>query len=256
MSQVLLIDPDADPVQAAQLVETLRLPLVNSPQEADGLLLWLSRARLFLCKHRDPELSGSLWVDFNTPQVRHRQGQPRQELLVRAARVRHTAEPLVIDATAGLGRDGFLLAAAGFRVRMYERNPVVAALLEDGLRRAAAIPALAAIAERITLIVSNAIDGLGHLHTPPDVVSLDPMFPERRKSAKVKQDLRLLQCLDDGGEDGEALLRAALLTGARKVVVKRPCKGPVLGGLAPNYTLRGKAVRFDVYVGSGREAAG
>ena len=34
---------------------------------------------------------------------------------------------------AGLGRDAFVLASVGCRVRMLERNPVVAALLDDGL---------------------------------------------------------------------------------------------------------------------------
>ena len=251
----LLIDPDCDLAQAARLVESLRLPLVESAQAA-VLLLRLDRERLSLCKPGDVELPGSLWVDFSGPQARHRQNHAGQELLVRATRVRHTASPLVIDAAAGLGRDGFLLAAAGFRVRMCERNPVIAALLNDGLRRAAATPDLAAIVRRITLIAGDALDTLAQPEEPPDVVYLDPMFPPRSKSAKVKQELRLLQLIEDGRDNGEALLRAALLAGARKVVVKRPLKGPLLGDLPPAYTLRGKAVRFDVYVGPPKGWAG
>jgi 16S rRNA (guanine1516-N2)-methyltransferase len=80
------------------------------------------------------------------------------------------------------------------------------------------------------------------------------MFPERDKSAKVKQELRLLQLLDNGNDNGEALLRTALRAGARKVVVKRPLKGPLLGNLPAAYSLRGKAIRFDVYLGSLRQA--
>lgn len=244
----LLIAPDCDHAQAARLVKWLRLPQVDSAQAA-VLVLRLDPERLSLCKPGDAELPGSLWVDFSGPKARHRLSHAGQELLVRAARVRHTESPLVIDAAAGLGRDGFLLAAAGFRVRMCERNPVIAALLNDGLRRAAATPALAAIARRITLIAGDALEALGRPEEPPDVIYLDPMFPERNKSAKVKQELRLLQLIEDGRDDGEALLRAALLAGARKVVVKRPLKGPLLGNLSPAYALRGKAVRFDVYVG-------
>lgn len=38
--------------------------------------------------------------------------------------------PLLWDLTAGLGTDAFLLAQAGWRVEMFERSPVVAALVQ------------------------------------------------------------------------------------------------------------------------------
>jgi 16S rRNA (guanine1516-N2)-methyltransferase len=79
------------------------------------------------------------------------------------------------------------------------------------------------------------------------------MFPERSKTAKVKQGLRLLQLLNQKTEQPEQLLRAALSLQAKKVVVKRPLKGPFLAGRPPSYSLKGKAVRFDVYLGSGKE---
>ncbi len=248
----LLIEPGADPALADRLTVSLGLPLVESAKAA--LLLRLGPGGLELCRPGDPDLPGSLRVDFSGPWSRARQQQARQELLIRAARVHGVEEPLVIDATAGLGRDGFLLAAAGFRVQMCERNPVVAALLADGLGRAAAEPTTTVIAKRLTLYRGDGREVLAALASPPEVVYLDPMFPERRKSAKVKQELRLLQLLDDGRDDGEALLRAALLAGSRKVVVKRPLKGPQLGDLPPAYSLRGKAVRFDVYLGSSKAA--
>ena len=114
---------------------------------------------------------------------------------------------------------------------------------------------MAAIAARIRLIKGDFLDGLGQLAERPAVIYLDPMFPPRSKSAKVKQELRLLQLLEGtggGGESGAArLLQVALAAGPRKVVVKRPLKGDVLPGPAPNHVLRGKAVRFDVYTGVG-----
>ena len=251
----LLLDPGYDHAKADALVSSLHLPLAESAQAA-VLLLRLGPDRLSLSKPGDAELPGSLWVDFSGAQARHRLNHPNQELLVRAAKVRHTASLLVLDATAGLGRDGFLLAAAGFRVHMCERNAVIAALLADGLLRAAATPALAAVARRVTLIVDVALTVLTRPEESPDIIYLDPMFPVRNKSAKVKQELRLLQLIEDGREDGEALLRAALLATPRKVVVKRPLKGPLLGNLRPAYSLKGKAVRFDVYVGPPRGLAG
>jgi 16S rRNA (guanine1516-N2)-methyltransferase len=244
----LAADPQCSAARVHRLAASLGLPLALEDQPP-ALLLHLSEERLALCKPGDPELPGALWVDFTRPAARKRALHPGRELLVQAAKVRHLASPLLIDATAGLGRDAFLLAAAGFRVRMFECNPIVAALLQDGLERAARSPYAAAIVERMQLIAGNALDYLRLPAEHPEVIYLDPMFPERSKSAKVKQDLQLLQLLDDRSPAAEPRLQAALALRPKKVVVKRPLKGPLLAGPAPSYTLKGKAIRFDVYVG-------
>ena len=248
----LALEPMGDPVRAASLARELALPLIDDPHRAE-LLLVLGPQGLALRRPNDPALNGELRVDFDRPAARRRQQSPHRELVVQAARLRRAGEsPLVVDATAGLGRDGFLLAAAGFRVVLCERNPVVAALLRDGLARAALLPRTAAIAARIRLIAADFADGLEQLPERPAVIYLDPMFPPRSKSAKVKQELQLLQLLEGtgGGEsDAARLLQTALAAGPRKVVVKRPLKGPALAGPAPSHVLRGKAVRFDVYTG-------
>jgi len=248
----LLADPYHSPASLRELALSLAIPLVETPPAA-CLLLRFTSERLELGKPGDPLLPGSLWVDFTGPEVRRRLSHLGRELLVQAAKVRKTAQPLLIDATAGLGRDGFLLAAAGFRVWMIETHPVIAALLADGLERARRDAGLADTARRIRLIAGNALDHLPTLAEQPDVIYLDPMFPERTKSALVKQELRLLQLLDHGTGDPAELLGAALAVHARKVVVKRPLKGPALSGVPPAYALRGKAIRFDVYVGTGKQ---
>lgn len=171
-----------------------------------------------------------------------------RELLVRAARVRGSAAPTVVDATAGLGEDALLLAAAGFTVTMFERDPVIAALLRDALDRAADKPQLKDIVERMTLVEGDSVSGLGALGFSPDVVFLDPMFPERTKSAAVKKKFQLLHHLELPCEDEEGLLDAALAVRPRKVVIKRPAKGPWLAGVKPSHSLAGKAVRYDVIV--------
>lgn len=196
---------------------------------------------------------------------RLRPGALARELLVRAARIKHADGPVhAVDATAGLGEDALLLAAAGFTVDLYERNLVIAALLEDALRRARAVPELAEVACRMRLAGSDSIAALremaacardGEAARPafcsarPDVVYLDPMFPERRKSAAVKKKFQLLHGLEVPCEDEETLLDAARMVRPRKVVVKRPVKGPYLAGVRPSYSIAGKAVRYDCYVG-------
>ena len=248
----LLIEPTAMTRRAEMLAQSLALPVVEEKDKA-SLLLRLTAHHLELCKPGDPELPGSLWVDFTKPSFRRRYCQPGRELLVQAARIRKKPNLLVIDATAGLGRDGFLLAAAGFQVLMFERNPVVAALLRDGLERAAAFPQTAAIARRIELIAGDVQACLQGGDETADVIYLDPMFPARIKSAKVKQDLQLLQQLEGCDVDGQELLQLALHLQPRKIVVKRPLNGQPLTAVAPAYALKGKSVRFDVYVGMAKE---
>ena len=174
-----------------------------------------------------------------------------RELLVRAARVRGVGRPTAVDATAGLGEDSLLLAAAGFEVTLYERDPVIAALLADALERASNEPQLTGIVARMRLVEGDSVAGLramGERGERPDVVFLDPMFPERRKSAAVKKKFQLLHRLERPCDDEAELLGAALAAHPRKVVVKRPPKGPFLAGARPSHQLAGKAVRYDVIV--------
>ena len=154
----------------------------------------------------------------------------------------------VFDATAGLGEDSLLLAAAGFSVTMCEGDPVIAALLADGLRRAVDDPELSGIVGRMSLVEGDSIEILPSLTEAPDVVYLDPMFPARTKSAAVKKKFQLLHRLESPCADEASLMDAALAARPRKIVVKRPIKAPVLAGVRPSHSISGKAVRYDVIV--------
>lgn len=186
--------------------------------------------------------------DFSHMLPRLRHDRLGRELLVKAARVRGVDGPTAVDCTAGLGEDSLLLAAAGFRVTLFERDKTIFALLADALERAAADPQLAGIAARMELVGGDSIEGLASLGFTPDVVYLDPMFPGRTKSAAVKKKFQLLHHLEQPCEEEEALVQAALAAHPRKVVIKRPPKGPELAGVKPSYTVSGKAVRYDVLV--------
>lgn len=198
--------------------------------------------------------------DFAPMLARTRPGRLERELLVRAAKVKGAESPVAVDATAGLGEDSFLLAAAGFQVRMYESDPVIAALLRDALERALDDPSLAGIAQRMELFEEDSVramealadasatgganaDGAGM--QAPDVIYLDPMFPERRKSAAVKKKFQLIHQLEKPCANEEEMLLSAVKARPRKVVVKRPAKGPYLAGIKPSYSIAGKAVRYD-----------
>jgi 16S rRNA (guanine1516-N2)-methyltransferase len=233
--------------KAEELAAALHLPLAE-PGGSHRLLLRYTLAGLDLVRQHDPHLTGSVRADFTDSRSLHRLLMPGKELLVRAVAGKKNRISTVLDGTGGLGRDGFLLARAGYRVTMYEKNPVIAALLADGLSRAREHVKTAETAARIQLVCRDVLPKLrenARNNIRTEVIYLDPMFPPRRKSAKVKKELQLLQLLAHGEDCG--LLEAALAA-ARKVVVKRPVKAAPLSALAPDYSLAGKTVRFDVYL--------
>lgn len=186
--------------------------------------------------------------DFREMLPRLRPDRLGRELLVKAVRVRGVEEIRVFDATAGLGEDSMLLAAAGFSVMMCEGDPVIAALLADGLRRAVNDPVLSGVVGHMSLVEGDSIEILPSLTEAPDVVYLDPMFPARTKRAAVKKKFQLLHRLESPCADEASLMDAALAARPRKIVVKRPIKAPVLAGVRPSHSISGKAVRYDVIV--------
>ena len=194
---------------------------------------------------------------------RIKRGVVGTELLVRAARLKDmSGTPTLIDATAGMGEDSLLLAAAGFNVILYEYNPVIAALLKDSLLRAARIPELADAVSRMSVAEGDSAEYMRTLRSAadedaspssvndrlPDVIYLDPMFPESGKNALIKKKFQLLRQLELPCSNEEELLEAAVAAGPHKIVIKRPIKGPYLAGRKPSYSIEGKAVRYDCLI--------
>ncbi|MGI6204546.1 MAG: class I SAM-dependent methyltransferase [Anaerovoracaceae bacterium] len=189
--------------------------------------------------------------DFSDMKRRIRPEALNSELLIRAARIKGKGPSslTVVDATAGLGEDSLLLAAAGYNVVMYENDPVIAALLRSALGRARDTAELRGAAARMELREEDSVEALAREGGPePDIVYLDPMFPERKKSGAIKKKFQLLQQLERPCGNGEELLGAAVAAGPSKIVIKRPLGGEPLTGRRPDYSVRGKTVRFDCIV--------
>jgi len=200
-----------------------------------------------------------LKADFAEMKDRIRQANLERELVVKAVSVKGLKDGLkVMDATAGLGEDSFLLAASGYEVFMYEQDEVIAALLEDAVLRAQSgedpeIPENVRIAaERMHFTKGDSIDAMlamgGKDERSFDVIYLDPMFPERKKSAAVKKKFQLLHKLERPEMREEELLKAAISVNPRKIVIKRPIKGPFLCGIKPEYSIKGNSVRYDIVI--------
>ena len=224
------------------------LAVADTPS-ASGLYLAAEEQGIVLHRVGD---KGAVWVDFTAGAAQHRRLHGGGELLAKA--VGRSKQPTVWDATGGLGRDSFVLAGLGLNVHIFERHPAVYCLLADGLARALLHPDTAETASRLTLHHADAAEYMPRLAAEighPQVVYLDPMYPERRKSAAVKKEMAFFHELVGTAQNDTALLDAALATATARVVVKRPRLGNFLCGRKPDYQYTGKSTRFDVYSGSG-----
>ena len=233
--------------EARALAARLDLPLVNDVQDA---LLYLTGERLEL-RQTGPNAPGPVYADFTAGRAdyRRKHGGGRGQLLAKAVFPKGAPVPTVIDATAGLGRDAFVLASLGARVTLLERSPIIGALLDDALRRAYNSE-IASVAARMTLHVGDAANYLGEITEAerPDAIYLDPMYPHTNKQALQKKEMQLFRQLIGQDEDAAGLLAAARRVALKRVVVKRPAGAPFLGDLQPQGKLESKNTRFDLYL--------
>lgn len=231
--------------EAAALAARLSLPLGG---EADFALQLGEDGLQFV--ELGPDAPGPVRADFLGGPVAHRRlyGGGSGQMIAKAVGIQPGVRPTVLDATAGLGRDAFVLARLGCVLTLIERQPLIAALLEDGLQRARADVEVGPIVAQMRLLAGNAIDLLGAWEeAAPQVIYLDPMFPHRDKSALVKKEMRLFRPLAGDDDDAPALLAKALALATHRVVVKRPRKAPAIAGEKPAYVLEGNSSRFDIY---------
>jgi len=222
------------------------------PTPRDWHLSWQQDA--LVLRHPELRKQHDILVDFASGAATYRRkfGGGKSEGIAKAVGLHKTKQLRVLDATAGLGRDAFVLAALGAHVIMVERNPLVAALLQDGLRRAALDVELATwLPERMQLWPMTSLAAMAQATAQAiafDVVFLDPMFPPREKSALVKKEMRAFHEVVGEDLDADALLAPALALAGKRVVVKRPGYADDLAGRAPTLRVVGKNNRFDVYV--------
>lgn len=214
------------------------------------LALVQTNERLELQKLDEPKL-GAIAVNFVDGTMAHRRkfGGGRGEAVAKAVGIKGDYLPTVIDATAGLGRDAFVLACVGCKVLLVERNPVVSALLEDGLKRAYLDPEIGEfMQERMVLSTAHSIAELNPIQDFADVVYLDPMYPHKQKSALVKKEMRVFQHLVGADLDSDDFFLPAKQLARKRVVVKRPDYAPFLAEQKPDFSHTTKNHRFDIYL--------
>ncbi len=188
-------------------------------------------------------------VDFTTGEVgfQVRARNAPHHPLVRAAKIGPGSGRKVVDATAGLGRDAFLIAAHGIEITAIERSPEMFRRLREALEHArAAGPEFAAIVERITLRQGDSRELLQQLE--PDIVFIDPMHPVEGRKARSGRDITLLRDVVGSDPDSAELIQAALAASRRRVIVKWPMRAGRIAGLPPpTFEVSGRSIRYHVF---------
>lgn len=258
---LLIIDDEQAPPQ--HIITSLNLPLLDSTTQLESLaigqfVLVLDEKGLSLA-YTGRKQPGNIRVDFVSGSANHRRqfGGGKSQMIAKAIGLKGSYKPTVLDLTAGLGQDGFVLACLGCTMSLVERSPIVHALLNDGLQRGLRQlddNELSSVLQRMALHHANSIDFLDALSEPVDVIYLDPMFPSRDKSAKVKKEMQAFHEIVGQDDDAGVLLGKALNRAKYRVVVKRPRIAPALHEQypdcslsAPSLALTGKTSRYDIY---------
>lgn len=235
--------------EALALAKQLHLAYSNDTIQTDYSLTLTSEG---LCLQQNTTKSLPLKIDFLSGKAAYRRQHTslKREALARAMGLKNNTQPTIVDATAGLGRDSYILAGLGFDVIMLERSPIIQALLADGIKRATADPIASNTAKRLHLITMDAKQWLAELPEAerPDIIYLDPMFPARTKSALVKKDMQIFHDIVGEDPDADNLLPLALTCATKRVVVKRPRLAPHLATITPSFSQTGSSCRFDVYL--------
>jgi 16S rRNA (guanine1516-N2)-methyltransferase len=201
---------------------------------------------------RDNDKNISIHIDFLSGNLAHRQqyGGGRGQSIAKAIGLKQGVKPpYVIDATAGLAKDAYVMACLGCPVTLIERSPIIVELIRDAIERAREDEHFQNILKTgFNVISESSIDYLTQLKDLPDVIYLDPMYPDKKKSAAVKKNMQILQKLLGKDEDTKVLLEVALKMAKKRVVVKRPKGSENLTDIKPTYLVESKKTRYDVYI--------
>ena len=193
-----------------------------------------------------------LIADFNSDSICFRQkfGGGIKQNIAKAVGIKSGIRPDIIDATAGLGEDSFILASLGSKITLIERSQIIHDLLADGMKKASNLGGRTAeIISRMKLLHADAIELLPKLST--DVIYLDPMHPPRRKSALVKSKMRQMRSIVGEDADQIELISTALKSDCSRVTLKWPSQNPLPHPLPKcSYQIIGKTVRFDIFIKS------
>ena len=252
MTQIVIsFDPERKQ-QAIVLAQELNIPLIETHSHNLDYILHVGSDAISLAKANDN--LRPLIVDFlsGSNYHRYRHGGGKNQLIAKACGIKANFKPSVLDLTGGLARDAFVLACQGCDVTLLESNAIIATLVEDGINRAKQAEWFSEL--KLAFYHCEATKYLSRLgEEKPDTIYIDPMFPQRTKSALVKKEMRILHDIVGPDQDSLTLLKLAKQYANKRVVVKRPSHADPVNKEAPDLSYKGKSTRFDVYLTSTSE---
>lgn len=190
-------------------------------------------------------------VDFLSKQNNYRcvNFKKKNEALYKALGIKANYFPSVVDATAGFGKDAFLISFWGCYVMMIERHPVVAALLKDGLQRAYENKNIGCwLKKRLHFIFYDSFKMLEIPIFQPDIVYLDPMYPINKKKLLPKKNMQFLRKIIKNNSNYKELLNISRKFARKRIIVKRPIYAKPLSNEKFEFSIKNKNHRFDIYL--------
>lgn len=237
--------------QTKEFCQKNSLPLLKTKSDQYDLQLVIHDDLIELY---DRELNTSISIDFLKGTLAHRQqfGGGRGQAIAKAVGMKSGVTPSILDTTAGLAGDAFVLATLGCCITLIERSPIIFALIEDAVERASLSDSFQPILQQGFKIINRDAneyiqEQITSNATPPDVIYIDPMYPHKKKSALVKKDMQILQRLHGEDDNAAELLKNALLYAKKRVVVKRPAQAEAISEKKPNTCIKSKKTRYDIY---------
>jgi 16S rRNA (guanine1516-N2)-methyltransferase len=243
----LIVQDEASLQKGEDLAKDLDVRILNSIEEAKennySCVIVVSSKGIGI---KEFGTINPIYVDYNNDKITYRRKSQKKEIIYKAFGLNNIKNPIIVDATCGLGTDSFVIASFGYKIHMIERSKFIGALVASGLERGSKDKNIQSLINNMILHIGNSITLLGSLS--PDIVYLDPMFPEKTKSALVKKEMRVIRQIVQNDDDASSLLEEALKQAKYRVIVKRPRKAAPLAGIKPSYKLEGSSSRFDIYI--------
>ena len=154
----------------------------------------------------------------------------------------------IIDATAGLGYDAFILASLGAKVTLIERSEKMYEILKNGINEGVSFGGeIENIINRMDLLFGDSKDILPKLSA--EVIMIDTMYKDKKKTALVKNNMRLVREIVGPDSDYVELLKVALNCAKNRVVLKQPrYADPIKEIRKCSHQILGKTIRYDIFM--------
>ena len=191
----------------------------------------------------------SLSFDFLKGRLFNRLKRIEHESLIKKAIGKNRAHLKIFDATAGSLIDTIIFLKLGHEVVACEQSKILYRLLDDAILRA---KKEYNFFENLSFINSDSAKIIDS-HSDSDIFYFDPMFNKSNQNLKRSGLLQKISHIlrHENLDDTSRLIFEDLLKKKyRKIIIKRPIKSDPLKKENINYQVKGKAVRYDIYINS------